>query len=76
MNPLPWQHEGIGFLNECEKLRKINEIFGHSLNVKDFVQKLNLCNFGIDPHHDIDLDFFPLNTLLRFLEVGMQMVSK
>jgi hypothetical protein len=31
-------------------------MFGHFLNVKDFVKKLNLCNFAIDPHHDINLD--------------------
>jgi hypothetical protein len=44
-------------LDECEKLQKINEMVGHVFwNVEDFVKKLNLCNFGIDPHHDIDLD--------------------
>ncbi len=55
------------FLNECEKLQKINEIFGHSLNVEDFVKKLNLCNFGIDPHHDIDLDVVSIEQVIEVL---------
>jgi hypothetical protein len=41
-------------------------MFGHSLwNVKDFVKKLNLCNFAIDPHHDIDLDVVSIEQVIE-----------